>query len=602
MRKHYLSVFALAMVLIFGLASLAKAQHTVSVSSAPRTDYSNVGETFAATDIAEALATDTASLHELIMKEGGGAIYLSIADGETNEYTGNTNEFWLNGEGAPVAYGAEGCCWFVGITYNDPYVDEETQEKVDGKVYVYTGQYPDFFKKIYDPSVLKCQLAIVSGEKKVTFDITQNVEAAKKSELAEADTLLSKLNIVAEYEAEMQFVTGKQYEGKTATVAMSDVYEKLGAGVEDLDAFKADLESALTDHIFAECTYFKKENDVVTYYKSDTLRLPETVAQGSWFGRYINFNEDTGEEVAMESNLLKAWSAGCTFYTQSPKLADGEFSFTYGQYPNTMKAGDTDYAYLYVIVGGNAVRIKVQAKVADPEAIDPDKMVKVGEETVQIEAAIDNDYQTKSFTIDMVHLLHIAGDGATVRCRMVAACRQCIVDGRHGQVRAAGGTGTVLSAEFVPKRSHVFTPGFQDVMGEIRAGACGMVDIGIAGTDIDDGIVFRLSTVIFHPAIALGTDPCTAADDDLLRQMVESKHGKRQNRIIVCDITNRFLRDFGIGEKIDVLHTGLADLMPEAEGSEHRLPTVQEVLIEGETAVLRTVVLDIFLFRLYVVN
>ena len=124
-----------------------------------------------------------------------------------------------------------------------------------------------------------------------------------------------------------------------------------------------------------------------------------------------------------------------------------------------------------------------------------------------------------------------------------------------------------------------------------------MVDIGIAGTDIDDGIVFRLSTVIFHPAIALGTDPCTAADDDLLRQMVESEHGKRQNRIIVCDITNRFLRDFGIGEKIDVLHTGLADLMPEAEGSEHRLPTVQEILIEGETAVLRTVVFDIFLLR-----
>lgn len=409
MRKHYLSVFALAMVLIFGLASLAKAQHTVSVSSAPRTDYSNVGETFAATDIAEALATDTASLHELIMKEGGGAIYLSTADGVTNEYTGNTNEFWLNAEGAPVAYGTEECCWFVGITYNDPYVDEDTQEKVDGKVYVYTGQYPNFFKKIYDPSVLKCQLAIVSGEKKVTFDITQNVEAARKSELAEADTLLSKLNIVAEYEAEMQFVTGKQYEGKTATVAMSDVYEKLGAGVEDLDAFKADLESALTDHIFAECTYFKKENDVVTYYKSDTLRLPETVAPGSWFGRYINFNEDTGEEVAMESNLLKAWSAGCTFYTQSPKLADGEFSFTYGQYPNTMKAGDTDYAYLYVIVGGNAVRIKVQAKVADPEAIDPDKMVKVGEETVLIEAAIDNDYQTKSFTIDMANVLEKLG-------------------------------------------------------------------------------------------------------------------------------------------------------------------------------------------------
>ena len=124
-----------------------------------------------------------------------------------------------------------------------------------------------------------------------------------------------------------------------------------------------------------------------------------------------------------------------------------------------------------------------------------------------------------------------------------------------------------------------------------------MVDIGVAGTDIDDGIIFRLPAVIFHPAVALRTDPGTAADDDLLREMIESEYRKRQNRVVVCDIADGILRDFGIGEEIDVLHAGLGDLMPEGEGGEHGLPTVQEILIEGETAVLRAVVLDIFLLR-----
>ena len=107
---------------------------------------------------------------------------------------------------------------------------------------------------------------------------------------------------------------------------------------------------------------------------------------------------------------------------------------------------------------------------------------------------------------------------------MVAACCQSIVDGRHGQVRAAGGTGTVLPAEFVPEGAHILAPGLQDVVGEIGAGPRGMVDIGVAGTDIDDRIVVCLPAVVFHPAVSLRTDPGTTADDDLLRQMVESEH------------------------------------------------------------------------------
>lgn len=402
MKKHYLSVLVLAMTLIFASALALRAQHTVSVSNAPLSDYSNKGESFSALEIAEELGIDTASLHKLITAEGSKAVYLTLAEGETNEYTGNQNEFWLTAQASPVAHAAEGCCWYVGITYNDEYVDEETQEKVDGTVYVYTGQYPNFFKQVYESTMLKCQLSIVNGEKKASFDITQNVEAAIKPNLAPADTLLHGINIVADYEVELPFITGKSYEGKSVSIDMGDIYEKLGIGVDDMATFKTSLDTYITDHLFTEDVYSKTVDGNTTYYLSDTLRLPDVAAGGSWFGRYINYEEATGNEVPMEINCPKVWATGCTFYTQEITLVEGTFTVgKYGQYPGTFKAGDTDYTYLYIVVGSNAARIKVQAKVEDPAAIDPSQMVKVGEETIQISADVDNNYQTKSFSVDI---------------------------------------------------------------------------------------------------------------------------------------------------------------------------------------------------------
>ena len=90
-------------------------------------------------------------------------------------------------------------------------------------------------------------------------------------------------------------------------------------------------------------------------------------------------------------------------------LANGEFSIVSGQFLDIMKEGDTDYTYLYITVGDKAARVKVQAIVKKPEAVDPSTLVKVGETTVEVSAGIDNNHATKGFSIDMEAIVAALG-------------------------------------------------------------------------------------------------------------------------------------------------------------------------------------------------
>lgn len=153
MKKFYFSILAFAMALFMCVSTAARAQkYEVTVNSAPHNNYLSGGDKFAPADIAEVLGTDTATLHKLI--SDGGNVYISTTDGKSNVYTGNPNEFWMNAEGVPVGYGKDGCCWYTGISYVGAGVDEETQEPYEAYVYVYAGQFPDYFKKIYTASEL----------------------------------------------------------------------------------------------------------------------------------------------------------------------------------------------------------------------------------------------------------------------------------------------------------------------------------------------------------------------------------------------------------------------------------------------------------------
>lgn len=402
MKKFYFSILAFAMALFMCVSTAARAQkYEVTVNSAPHNNYLSGGDKFAPADIAEVLGTDTATLHKLI--SDGGNVYISTTDGKSNVYTGNPNEFWMNAEGVPVGYGKDGCCWYTGISYVEAGVDEETQEPYEAYVYVYAGQFPDYFKKIYTASELKCTMYIVNGEKEVSFDITENVEAGKESTVAKPEQLLSKLEIVKDYTLELPFIVGKSYEGKTYSTTLEGVYEALG--VEN-----GEIDDVIADHLLTQVVSTTTENEETTYVLSDSLKNPEAASGGAWFGRYSNYNEGAGEEVALDINAPKAWGAGGnTFYTQTAKLNNGEFSIISGQFPDILKEGDSDYTYLYIATGTKAVRIKVQAKVTAPEAVDPDKMEKVGDVVIPVEATVDNNYLTKDFDMGISAIMEALG-------------------------------------------------------------------------------------------------------------------------------------------------------------------------------------------------
>lgn len=376
----------------------AKTEYDVNITSDPENNYFSGYEAFAPADIASALGLSVEEMIELINAKNadgnvvGGNVYIQLADGTTsNVYTGNANEFWMGTNGQPQGYGDEGTCWYVGLSYDGGGTDEATGESWDPEVDVAVGQMPDFFRKVYTDSDLSTTIYLMNGDKSVKFNVNLHVNAAPEPTLPEPKTNLLDLTIVKEYELPLTFKPGGQYEGITVSATLEGIYEALGTTAEELDA-------NITDMTFTqvlEGTKTGESEDAETIYNwSNELKTPDSASSGAWFGRYTNWNEEEGKEVAIEMNAPKEWGASCTFYAQNITLKDGEFSILTGQYPGTMKVGDNDYAYLYIIVGDKAAKIKVTATVKAPEAGTPSLSTyqKVGEQTLSQTATKISDY------------------------------------------------------------------------------------------------------------------------------------------------------------------------------------------------------------------
>lgn len=395
MRKIYTSLMLLAMLTV---SMVARAQYSAVFNVNP-TDYVTADqEFFPADEIVTALGLDDYAALKTLLNDGN-ALYLKVEEGKTNAYTGPHNEFWMNSEGVPQDYKDEGTCWNVGV------VATQAEDLPDG-VYVYVGQKPNVFKKIYEASTLKATIYIVNGDKEVSFDVTQNVAAADKPNMPEPTTNLSELTIVADYELKLPFLVGKQYEGKTYSATLEGLYTALG--VEEpaaLDAFIADY--VFTQTVKSEETAPSSGEYIHT--PTDDLLTPDAASGGAWYGRYSNYNETEGTEEPLPLSYPKGWGAGCTFYTQSIKLADGEYSIVSGQYPGTLKVGDTDYTYHYIVYGDKAARVKIQVEVTKPEEVDPSQLVKVEEElTVTVEQEpLASGYATQNYTFDVAKVAEL---------------------------------------------------------------------------------------------------------------------------------------------------------------------------------------------------
>ena len=364
MRKIYTSLLALAMTMV---SMVANAQYKAELTTDPVEGYYVGSVDFDPVELATALATDTAALHAAI--DAGGAFYIKTADGKSNTYTGNTNEFWMNNEGAPVAYG-DGK-WYCGISYDPAGSDPDSGETWSESVSISMGQMPNTFKKIYTDSKLTATAYLVIGDKEVSFEIIQNINAAPEPTLEAPVTELSKLNIVKEYTLEMPFVVGKSNEGKTCTATLEGIYEALGVSQAELDASVADYVLTQTVTSTPILNEVGEETGEYIYALSDNLAQPSAASGGAWYGRYYNYDEASGEEVPLAISAPMTWGSGHnTFYTQEITLAEGVYSIVCGQYQDKLAMGDTDYTFHYIVVGDKAAKIKLQVKMEEPEKVE----------------------------------------------------------------------------------------------------------------------------------------------------------------------------------------------------------------------------------------
>lgn len=402
MRKIYTSLMLLAMLMV---SMVAKAQYSAVINADPTDGYLAGQQSFDPAAIVSALGLEDFSALKT-MVDAGGALYLKVGEEKSNAYTGETNEWWMNLEGTPQGYGDAGTSWYVGLKCEAAGVDPENGDETADRINVYVGQMPGVFSKIYEASTLKATIYLVNGDKQVSFDVTQNVTAAVKPNLPDPTTKLSELTIVANYELKLPFLVGKEYEGKTYSATLEGLYEALG--VEDAAA----LDASIADYVFTQTVKSEEtapSSGEYIHTPTDDLLTPDAASGGAWYGRYSNYNETEGTEEPLPLSYPKAWGTGCTFYTQSIKLADCEYSIVSGQFPGTLKVGDTDYTYHYIVYGNKAARVKIQVEVTKPEEVDPSQLVKVEEElTVTAEQEpLASGYATQNYTFDVAKVAEL---------------------------------------------------------------------------------------------------------------------------------------------------------------------------------------------------
>ncbi len=406
MRKIYTSLLVLAMFLTGTTTKAQDLELTENSTQDYQRDWGNDICDFEMSTIASAFEADAATLAADIEAfnaadpddyqvddNSGKTFWVETTVAGTSYpnadqgYAAEQNGFWMKEDGTPCNYGDEGYAWYVFFTVSEQ----------NDSLLLHYGQLPNHF---VDGANLKTTLKLHYNSKVVTVNL--NLTVNPKPVVAEIVTELSKLNIVKDYELKIDLTQGKSHEGITKSATLDGIYDALGTTAAEFDALVA-------DQTFTQVVKEVEVSGETAYEWQDQLELPAEAAGGAWFGRYTRYDEATGEETFLEMNAPHAWTTNATFYTQNITLSEGEFSILTGQYPGTLKEGDTDYAYLYIINEDKAARVKVYVEITAPAPIDPNDFKQLGEETIQVTAVVNDSYGTKAFEIDAEKIATVLG-------------------------------------------------------------------------------------------------------------------------------------------------------------------------------------------------
>ncbi len=385
MRKTFTYLSLMMAFLLIGTTS-AWAQFEKRVQQYPAVDYSTTAATFSLTEVATALATDTATLAKDLnaweeayySEEGTEArlFYLVQPDGtRTAEYSANGAGFWLKSDGTITAYGS-GSTWFVETSW------DSSADALSFNV----GQYPE---TLAADSTATATFVLVYNDKEVTFTVGLDVIAIPSVDLM-ADTLaLSAVEVVEEYTIVTHQFPRSNYNGDQITIDVTTALDKFGANI---DAVSANLAKML----YAQ--YIKVIDDIPVTI--DSLRNTATAnVPGWWF--FPEYNDATGEYSSQLHSA--AFGTDSKFYVEQFKL-DAEtktMSAYLGQNPNVgLAAGDSLYTSVYFVYQGKAAKINFALVIDEMETAGLADMEKVGEIEYVIEQYPTTDYSTTKIAFD----------------------------------------------------------------------------------------------------------------------------------------------------------------------------------------------------------
>lgn len=350
MRKLYFSLVALMLLMVSGTAK-AQTDYTATFDVQWTNDWVAGEQYFSAAEVAEKLSITTDDLKTLLDAEQKDTnkpfAILSGSDKVTTPYSADPIGWWIADDG--TLGWSDDAKWFVCTEY----VEADGEELTEDKVGIIVGQMPDVYKNVYTATTLSATVYIVSGDKEVSFAVTQNIEAAEAPSLGDPVMSFAQLNVVKEYAATIYFKEGGQYEGQPFSVATEGLSEALGCT-------DADISSSI-DKILIYQKILETSSGSGVYAVSDEMAVYSWPADG-WFGRFAGAEGET-----LPINGGTSWSAGCTFYLQQLGWSDGKLTFnSCGQYPGTMKAGDADKVELYICNGEKAAKVTISAVIGSP--------------------------------------------------------------------------------------------------------------------------------------------------------------------------------------------------------------------------------------------
>lgn len=376
-------LFVTLVCLVSGLS--VQAQFTATLEQHPADNWGDAPVSFVLSEVATALNSDAATLvsaYQSWTAEGSteaNMFFLTTPDGLSDDYTqGGKGGFWVNADGVPQAWSGDNSAlrWYNTINMD-----------LEGDAFVINiGQFPG---QCAAGDVYKPKFVLKYGEKEVSFEVTISI-MANPFVAPEPATLIEKeLNVVGEAEVSVVQDIRSGYDSDKVYVKLSDLCEKLG--IES----PADVQDNLAQLLYT--TWFNPE----TTDKKDSLTNKSTAgAPGFWYTD-IRVGAD---KVATGECAAASYSQGDYFFMEAFAFnaENDTLSCNLGQYPNRMKGGEEFFAYIYIIYGDKAYRIRYNLSIpAREEGNGLEGYVKVGEAIAEVEQNPTKDYSTSTVRPDM---------------------------------------------------------------------------------------------------------------------------------------------------------------------------------------------------------